>query len=122
MRVLRSCAALFVLLAVPLSLAAKPKEQVFDATPNRVYSAVQKVIRDHYVVTFTDDKQMLVSFRTPPTNTSAMEGSASVEAVSGKGKLRVNLQALKNALTYGKGGRIENSIIKWVGEELEKGN
>ncbi len=51
-----------------------------------------------------------------------MEGSATVEAVNEKGKLRVNLQAVKNALTYGKGGRIENSILKWVGEELDKKN
>jgi hypothetical protein len=42
-------------------LAAKPKENVFDASPDRVYAAVQKVIRDHYIITFIDDKAVSIN-------------------------------------------------------------
>jgi hypothetical protein len=115
MSTLRRCAALLVLIAVPLSLAAKPKENVFDASPDRVYAAVQKVIRDHYIITFIDDKQMMVSFQTPETRMFVgMSGSANVEAENGKGKLHITLQ--RNA------SGIQNNIIKWVGEELNKKN
>ncbi len=104
---------------LPLSLAAKPKEKVFDAPTGKVYVAVQKAIRDHYVVTYTDDKQMVVSFSVSQTFwVGGFVGSASVEAENGKGKLRLNLQPLKNG-NFGKEGRIEDDIIRWVGEELD---
>jgi hypothetical protein len=122
MSTLRRCAALLVLIAVPLSLEAKPREQVFDASPDRVYAAVQKALRENYVVTFTDDKQMVVSFHTPSSAwTSDFLGSATVEGENGKGKLRITLQAVKHG-NFGKGDRIEDSIMKWVGEELDKKN
>jgi hypothetical protein len=103
-----------------LSLAAKDtKEKVFDAPPNIVYAAVQKVVRDHYAVTFADDKQMLVSFHTSNGWAGPYLGNVSVEVENGKGKLHITLQAMKNG-NFGKAGRIEDDIIKWVEEELNK--
>jgi hypothetical protein len=43
-----------------------------------------------------------------------MSGSASVEAENGKGKLHITLQR--------NDGKIQDNIIKWVGEELDKKN
>jgi hypothetical protein len=115
MSTLRRLVTLLVLIAVPFSLAAKPKEKAFDASPDRVYAAVQKVMRDHYIVTFADDKQMMVSFQTPQTAWFVgMSGSASVEAENGRGTLHITLQR--------NDGKIQDSIIKWVGEELYKKN
>jgi len=75
MSTLRLCAALMFLVALPVSAAAKAKEKVFDVYPDRAYAAVQRILRDHQLVTFTEDKQPLVSFRKPSTNTSALEGA-----------------------------------------------
>jgi hypothetical protein len=110
-------AAILTLMLLPLSLSAKPKEKLFDAPPDEVYAAVQKVIREHYVVTFTDDKQMLVSFKTPQTFTAnPMEGNVAVEAENGKSRLTANV----NKGNIGAAGHVEDNILKWVGEELDK--
>lgn len=118
MSIPRRCVVLLFLVALPLFATAQAKEKVFDAPPEKVYAALQKVIADQYVITFEDHEQMLVSFRTPETNTSAMEGSARVELEDGKARLRVHLQPVRDSSTWGKGGRIANSIISWVGDAL----
>ena len=112
-------AILWVLGVFVSPASAKPKDKTLSAPPEKVYAAVQKVIRSHYVVTFADDKQMLVSFKTPQTNTAPMDGSAAVETAGSGSKLTINLQNT-TGITYGKGGRIADSIFKWVSEELER--
>lgn len=120
MSIVRRRGVLLFLVAFPLFATAQAKENVFDAPPEKVYAALQKVIADQYVIIFEDHQQTVVSFRTPETNTAAMEGSATVVAENGKARLRVHLQPVRDQTTIGKGGRIANSILKWVGEELDK--
>jgi hypothetical protein len=117
MSTLRRCAALLVLIMVPLSLAAKPKEKVFDASPDKVYAAVLKVIRDHYPIRTADDQHMFVSFVIPISwSTGRLEGTAGVEAEDGKGRLRIVVAGGQGA------GKTQDNVIKWVGEELDKKN
>ena len=117
MRTLRRFAALVLLVALPLSLAAKPKEKVFDASPDKVYAAVLKVIRDHYPITNADDQHMFVSFVIPISwSTGRLTGTAGVEAEDGKGRLHVVVAGGQGA------GKTQDNIIKWVGEELDKKN
>lgn len=120
MNLVRRSWILFLVVAFPLLATAQVREKVFDASSAKVYAAVQRVLADQYVIFFEDQQQMLVSFRTPETNTSAMEGSATVVAEDGKARLRVHLQPVRDSTTWGKGGHIANSILKWVGEELDK--
>jgi hypothetical protein len=107
---------MLVLIIVPLSsLAAKPKEKVFDASTDKVYAAVLKVIRDHYPIRNADDQHMLVSFVIPISwSTGRSEGTAGVEDENGKGRLTVVVAGGQGA------GKIRDNIIKWVGEELDK--
>jgi hypothetical protein len=120
MNVVRRSAVLFLAVVFPLSATAQAREKVFDASPAKVYAAVQKVLADQYVIFFENPQQMVVSFRTPETNTAAMEGSATIEPEEGKAKLRVHLQPVRDQSTWGNGGRIANSILNSVEEELEK--
>jgi len=61
----------------------------------------------------------LVSFHTSNGWAGPYLGNVSVEVENGKGKLHITLQAMKNG-NFGKAGRIEDDIIKWVEEELNK--
>lgn len=76
-------------------------------------------MRDHYAVTFADDNQMLVSFQTSNGWAGPYLGNVSVEVEDGRGKLHITLQAMKIG-NFDKANRIEDSIIKWVEEELNK--
>lgn len=120
MNVVRRSAIVFLIIAFPLLARAQAREKVFDASPAKLYAAVQKVLADQYVIFFENPQQMIVSFRTPETNTAAMEGSATIEPEDGKARLRVHLQPVREQSTWGKGGRIANSILNSVEEELGK--
>lgn len=67
---------LMLLFAAAAVLAKpKPKTLTFHAPSDKVYSALVKVMKTHYVVKFVDDKQMIVTFLAP----DRLEDSASVQ-------------------------------------------
>lgn len=96
LNMLRRCSRCFVALLVitPAAWVAKPKPQVFDAPPDRVFQAALKAAREHYTIKYADEKNLYLTFHAIPTFTyPAYECTASVEpAGEGKSKLTLNVQ------------------------------
>lgn len=118
---------LFLLLSfflLPSMLLAKPKTKVFNNSPDEVYVAALRTARSKHVVTFTDDKNHMLTFETGVSGLSyGFVANASVEPSAGnKSELIINVQhknAGKNAsFSFGAGDRMADKFFEQVGEEL----
>jgi len=107
-------------------LFAKPKEKVYNNTPQEVFQAALRTARERHVVTYVDEKNLMLTFE---TGTSALSygfnANATVEQMAdGKSKLIINVQK-KNAgkdagLSFGAGDRMANKFFQQVEEELAR--
>ena len=108
------------------SLAAKPKEKVYNNTPQEVFQAALRTARERHVVTYVDEKNLMLTFE---TGTSALSygfnANASVEQTSdGKSKLIINTQKKNTgqsaSISWGAGDRMVDKFFQQVEEELAR--
>jgi len=107
-------------------LLAKPKEKVFNNTPQEVFQAALRTARERHVVTYVDEKNLMVTFETGSSALSyGFNANASVEQLpDGRSKLILNVQK-KNAgkdasISFGAGDRMANKFFEQVEEELAR--
>lgn len=60
----RVTAVLVVLLIMPVSLFAKPKEKKYNNSAQDVFDAALRTARERHVVTYVDQKNLLFTFET----------------------------------------------------------
>src|SRR5579864_4423462 len=79
-QMLKSVGILLIALVFPLSLGAKPKEKTFNNSTEEVFAAALRCARERHVVTYVDEKALMLTFE---TGTSALsygfKANASVE-------------------------------------------
>lgn len=119
----------FVLLLVLCSVAtafAKPKVKIFNNPAVEVFQAALRTARERHVVTYVDEKNMLLTFETGTSLLSyGFICNASVEPLSKRrSKLIINVQK-KNAgkdvsFAFGAGGRLAEKFFRQVKEELAR--
>ena len=118
--------ALLAALSFSTSMFAKPKEKVYNNTAQEVFQAALRTARERHVVTFVDEKNLMLTFETGTSAFSyGFNANASVEQLEdGKSKLIVNVQK-KNvgkdaSLSFGAGDRMADKFFQQVGEELAR--
>lgn len=107
------------LLLLPFSAEAKPKKKIFNNSPEQVFLAMLRTARERHVVTYVDEKQMMVSFQTGRSFWSnGFVCNASVEPEgTDKATLVINVQN-KQGLSMGAGDRMADKFFEQVAEEL----
>lgn len=105
---------------------AKPKEKIFHNPAVEVFQAALRTARERHVVTFVDEKNMMLTFETGTSLLSyGFICNASVERMpKGWSKLIINVQK-KNAgkdvsFSFGAGGRMAEKFFTQVAEELAR--
>lgn len=107
-------------------LFAKPKEKVYNNTPEEVFQAALRTARERHVVTFVDEKNLMMTFETGVSAFSAgFIANASVEPeADGKGKLIINVQKKdtgnNGGPAFGAGDRMADKFFQQVEEELAR--
>jgi len=111
------------LISIPVicsALWAKPKLRVYAATPEQLFQAALQVAKERHVVTFVDDKDLVLTFETG--NSFFSHGyvcNASVEPGDERGTsvLIINVQKKQQPLqifTYSAGDRMADKFALWV--------
>jgi len=110
---------LAALLLLPVAAQAKPKKKTYNNSPEQVFLAMLRTARERHVVTYVDEKQMMVSFQTGRSFWSnGFVCNASVEPEgSDKATLVINVQN-KQGLSMGAGDRMADKFFDQVAEEL----
>jgi len=122
----RTALVIFAVLFICTSLFAKPKEKLFNNTPQEVFQAALRTARERHVVTFVDEKNLMVAFETGASALSAgFHANASVEQeADGKSKLIINVQkkevANNGGPSFGAGDRMADKFFQQVEEELAR--
>jgi hypothetical protein len=107
-------------------LYAKPKEKLFNNTAQEVFQAALRTARERHVVTYVDEKNLMVTFETGTSAFSyGFNANASVEQTAdGKSKMIINVQKKntgQNAgLSFGAGDRMAEKFFQQVEEELAR--
>lgn len=110
------------LLAVLLYSApafAKPKKKTFNNPADQVFTAALRTARERHVVTYVDEKQLLMTFQTGMSFWSyGFVANASVEPEGeNRATLILNVQN-KQGLSMGAGDRMADKFFKQVEEAL----
>ncbi len=101
---------------------AKPKRKEYDNSAAQVFAAALKTARERHVVTFVDEKQLMLTFETGRSPlSSGFIANASVEAVSDtKSALLINVQHknTSDGFDFNAGDRMADQFYQQVSEEL----
>lgn len=123
---MRQLATRTIVLVLVLSFTtfAKPKKKTYHYPATRVFQAALRAAKEHHVVTFVDQKNLLLTFETGTSWVSyGFNANASVESDGPKkSTLIINVQK-KNvgksvSFAWGAGGRMANKFFKEVSKEL----
>jgi hypothetical protein len=119
------CAVLacgLLLLVLPVTVAAKPKEKAFKVPADKLFEAVLAVAAEEYEVTYSSEERKTVSFNTGSAVTHwGMHCTASVEAEGEKSVLKLNVRKTKGQLfAWGAGGRVAKKFFRQVQEMLKE--
>lgn len=122
-RLVASASAILIL--IPLSALGKPKKKTFDNTPTEVFQAALRTARERHVVTYMDEKNLMITFETGRSALSqGFVADASVEAeTDGKATLIINVQHKstgKGGFSFNAGDRMADKFYGQVAEELER--
>ena len=108
-----------LLLLLSLNVYAKPKKKIYNNSADEVFKAALRTARERHVVTYVDEKTLMITFETG--RSFASEGfiaNASVEPQGeNKATLIVNVQN-KKGLSWGAGDRMADKFFEQVGDEL----
>jgi hypothetical protein len=115
----KAVAAALLLALLPLSAVAKPKKKTYNNTPQEVFAAALRTARERHVVTYVNEKMLMLTFETGRSVTSqGFVANASVEAEGDdKATLIVNVQN-KQGFSWGAGDRMADKFYDQVTEEL----
>jgi len=122
----RTASAVLAVVFFCAGLFAKPKEKVFNNTPQDVFQAALRTARERHVVTYVDEKNLMLTFETGTSAFSyGFNANASVEQeADGKSKLILNVQKKntgQNAgISWGAGDRMADKFFQQVEEELAR--
>src|SRR5271157_1301660 len=111
---------------VPLGLLAKPKKKTYNNAPQEVFQAALKTARERHVVTFVDEKNLMLTFETGVSALSyGFVANASVEPeADNKATLIINVQhknSGKNfSYSFNAGDRMADKFYDQVSEELAR--
>jgi hypothetical protein len=118
------CLAFLVSCLFPLTAFAKPKEKIYKNAPADVFQAALRCAREEHVVTYVDEKNLMLTFETGVSALSyGFVANASVEPLpDGSSKLLINVQHKndgKNAsYSFGAGDRMANKFFEKVDQGL----
>ncbi len=122
----RTVSAIFAVLFICPGLFAKPKEKVYNNTPQEVFQAALRTARERHVVTFVNEKNLMLTFGTGASLLSeGFKANASVEQeADGNSKLIVNVQKKdtnnNSGPSFGAGDRMADKFFQQVEEELAR--
>ena len=111
---------------LPATALAKPKKKTFNNTPEEVFLASLRTARERHIVTYVDEKNMLLTFETGTSYVSyGFNANASVEPEGNdKATLIINVQKKnvgKNvSVAWGGGDRMADKFFEQVAEELAR--
>src|SRR5436309_12468927 len=118
---MRKAFALGVLLALllPLSAFAKPKKKTYNNKPDELFAAALRTARERHVVTYVNEKMLMMTFETGKSFTSqGFVANASVEPEGeNKATLIINVQN-KQGLSWGAGDRMSDKFFDQVNDTL----
>src|SRR5262249_30780704 len=105
------------LLLLTLSAYAKPKKKTYNNSADQVFQAALRTARERHVVTFVDEKTLMVTFETGRSFTSeGFVANASVEPEGeAKATLIINVQN-KKGMSWGAG--MEDRFFQQFNDEL----
>ncbi|MHB8638782.1 MAG: PEGA domain-containing protein, partial [Candidatus Acidiferrales bacterium] len=114
----------FLVVMLPVSAFAKPKEKKYNNSAHDVFEAALKTARERHVVTYVDEKNLMFTFETGTSLTSyGFVANATIQP-SGDNEctLIINVQK-KNAgqnmsFAWGAGDRMADKFFTQVTEEL----
>lgn len=118
--------AIVLVVVLTYTTFAKPKKQTYDYPASQVFAAALHAAREHHVVTYVDEKNLLFTFETGTSWVSyGFNANASVESDGpNKGTLIINVQkknvGKSTSFAWGAGDRMANKFFKEVTEELKK--
>jgi hypothetical protein len=114
--------ALLLLCLVPVSLIAKPKKKTYNNTPQEVFQAALRTARERHVVTYVDEKNLMLTFETGTSGFSyGFVANASIEPeTDGKATLVINVQKKQSSISFGAGDRMADKFYEQVAEELAR--
>jgi len=115
----KTSATLVFLLLLTLSAYAKPKKKTYNNSADQVFQAALRTARERHVVTFVDEKTLMVTFETGRSFTSeGFVANASVEAEGeAQATLIINVQN-KKGMSWGAGDRMADKFFQQVNDEL----
>ena len=119
------CTALacgLLLLVLPVTVAAKPKEKVFKVPADKLFEAVMAVAAEEYAVTYSSEKRKTVSFNIGSgVISSGMHCTASVKAEGKNSVLKLHVGKREGQVfTLGASGRIAKKFFRLVQEMLKE--
>lgn len=103
---------------------AKPKEKIYKNTPADIFQAALRSAREEHVVTYVDEKNLMMTFETGVSALSyGFVANASVEPLpDGSSKLIINVQHKNDgknvSYSFGAGDRMANKFFAKVEEQL----
>ncbi|MGO9402950.1 MAG: PEGA domain-containing protein [Terriglobales bacterium] len=111
-------AALLCLLTV--SAYAKPKKKTYNNSADEVFKAALRTARERHVVTYVDEKALMITFQTGQSFTSnGFVANASVEPQGeNQATLVINVQKKTGGINYGAGDRMADKFFEQVNDEL----
>ena len=106
-------------LALCLPALAKPKKKIYDNSATDVFDAVLRTARERHVVTYINEKMLMLTFETGQSLVSeGFVANASVEALAdNRCTLIINVQN-KKGLSLGAGDRMADKFFSQVNDEL----
>jgi len=108
-----------LLLLLSVNVYAKPKKKTYNNSAEDVFKAALRTARERHVVTYVDEKTLMITFETG--RSFASEGfvaNASVEPEGeNKATLIVNVQN-KKGYSWGAGDRMADKFFSQVNDEL----
>jgi hypothetical protein len=112
--------------SAPTSVLAKPKKKTFNNSASEVFQAALRTARERHVVTYVDEKDLMLTFETGVSALSyGFYANASVEPDGeNRASLLINVQKKNVGTTFtiagGAGGRMADNFFKQVEEELAR--
>jgi hypothetical protein len=120
------CFALLFSCFYPATVYAKPKEKIYKNTPTEVFQAALRTAREKHVVTFVDQKNLMMTFETGVSMMSyGFVANASVEQLPDEtSKLIINVQhkntGQNQSFSFNAGDRMADKFFVQVDEELAR--
>jgi len=114
--------ALLLVCLAPTALTAKPKKKTYNNTPQEVFQAALRTARERHVVTYVDEKNLMLTFETGTSSFSyGFVANASIEPeTDGKATLVINVQKKQSSISFGAGDRMADKFYEQVAEELAR--